>query len=60
MLLVNGRMDGIWRFERRGGKLTVTIEPFVVLKSRVKRAAADEAERLANFMERSLELKWAA
>ena len=58
VLLVDGRMDGVWRFDQKGKRLVVTIEPFVALKTKVKRAAAEEAERVAAFMERELELNW--
>ena len=58
VLLVDGRMDGIWRFDQKGNRLVVTIEPFVELKTRVKRAVGDEAARLAEFMESPLELIW--
>lgn len=58
VLLVDGRMDGIWRFDRKGKRLVIAIEPFVELKAKVKRAAADEAERIAEFMERPLALEW--
>jgi hypothetical protein len=53
-------MDGVWRFERKGTRLVVTIEPFVGLKAKVRRAAGEEAERIAGFMERELELRWTA
>jgi hypothetical protein len=58
VLVVDGRMDGVWRFDQKGKRLVVTIEPFVGLKAKVKRAAGEEAERIAAFMERELELKW--
>jgi hypothetical protein len=56
VLLVDGRLDGVWRFDRKGKRLAVTIEPFTTLPARVRRAAAEEAERLARFMGRDLEL----
>jgi DNA glycosylase AlkZ-like len=28
VLLVDGRMEGVWRHERKGGRLIVDIEPF--------------------------------
>jgi hypothetical protein len=60
VLLVDGRMDGIWRFERKGGRLLVQIEPFLDLRAWVRQRAADEAERLAVFMGRRLDLSWIA
>jgi len=58
VLVVDGRMDGVWRFDRNGKRVVVTIEPFVALKAKVKHAAGEEAERIAEFMERELELIW--
>ena len=58
VLLVDGRLEGVWRFDRKGKNLAVAIEPFTKPPVRVKRAAEDEAERLAEFMDRKLELSW--
>jgi len=58
VLLVNGRMDGIWRHERKGRRLLVQIEPFVDLPSWARQAAEEEAERLAAFLGGRLELSW--
>jgi Winged helix DNA-binding domain len=59
VLLVDGRMDGVWRQETRGRRLQVTIEPFLPLPARARRAAEAEAERLAAFAGGRLELAWA-
>lgn len=59
VLLVNGRMDGVWRSERRGSRLEVTIEPFVKIPAWARKAAEEEAARLAAFIGGSLELTWA-
>ena len=58
-LLVDGRMDGVWSFERKGRRLVVEIEPFVMVAAPARRASADEAERLAAFLGGALELSWA-
>ncbi len=60
VLLVNGRMDGVWRHERKGRRLTVTIEPFGKLPKWVRTGADAEAERLAAFLGGELELSWSA
>ncbi|HEY3015335.1 MAG TPA: winged helix DNA-binding domain-containing protein [Nocardioides sp.] len=60
VLLVNGRMDGVWSHERKGARLAVRIEPFVALPAWARRAAEAEAERLAGFLGGALELTWAA
>jgi Winged helix DNA-binding domain len=60
VLLVGGRMDGVWRQEAKGKRLQVTIEPFTgPPPAWVRRAAEAEAERLATFAGGQLELRWA-
>ncbi|HWC95791.1 MAG TPA: winged helix DNA-binding domain-containing protein [Candidatus Sulfopaludibacter sp.] len=56
VLLVNGMIHGVWRHAVTGGRLEVTIEPFVPLFTRLRRAIAAEAERLAAFLNKPLEL----
>jgi hypothetical protein len=58
VLMVDGRMAGIWRHERTGDRLVVSIEPFAEPPAWVRRAAEEEAERLARFMGGRLELSW--
>lgn len=57
VLLVNGRMDGVWRHEIKGSRIEVTIEPFVKISKWARNAAEEEAERLASFFGGALELK---
>jgi hypothetical protein len=60
VLLVGGRMDGVWRQEARGRRLAVTIEPFTgPPPAWARQAAATEAERLAALAGAELELRWA-
>jgi hypothetical protein len=60
VLLVGGRMDGVWRQETKGRRVQVTIEPFAgPPPTRVRRAAEAEAERLAAWSGGQLELRWA-
>jgi uncharacterized protein YcaQ len=59
VLLVNGRMDGVWRQERKGRRLLIEIQPFVKIPKRARRAAEREAELLAGFGGGGLELTWA-
>jgi hypothetical protein len=58
VLLVDGRMDGVWRQEAKGKRQLVTIEPFVEPPGWVRRAAEAEAERLAAWAGGQLELRW--
>jgi hypothetical protein len=59
VLLVGGRMDGVWRQEAKRGRLRVTIEPFTRLPAWARRGAEGEAERLAAWTGGQLELDWA-
>jgi hypothetical protein len=58
VLLVNGRMDGTWRHEIKGSRVEVVIESFVKTPAWVRRAAGQEAERLATFLGCTLNLTW--
>jgi hypothetical protein len=58
VLLVDGRMDGVWRHGRRGSRLLIQIEPFIEIPAWAQELAEEEAERLASFMDRALELSW--
>ena len=58
VLLVNGRMEGTWRHEVKGSRVEVVIEPFVKAPVWVRRAAGQEAERLAAFLGCTLSLAW--
>jgi len=58
VLLVDGRMEGVWRHEFVRSKVRVVIEPFVRQPTWVKRAAGDEAEKLAEFLGGSAHLRW--
>ncbi len=58
VLLVDGRMEGVWRHERKGGRLIVEVEPFAEQPEWVRRATEEEAERLACFLGGELEFSW--
>ena len=58
VLLVDGRMVGVWRHERKGARLLVRIEPFAKIAARTRAAAEGEAERLAAFTGGALEVSW--
>ena len=58
VLLVNGRMEGTWRHEIKGSRVEVVIEPFVKVPVWARRAAGQEAERLAAFLGCTLSLAW--
>ncbi len=58
VFLVDGRIDGVWRQERKGKRLVVEIEPFAGAPKWVVREAEREAESLASFIGAPLELTW--
>jgi hypothetical protein len=57
VLLVNGRMVGVWRHAQKGRKLTVELEPFGRLPAWARGQLESEAARLADFHDADLELK---
>jgi hypothetical protein len=59
VLCVGGRFEGVWRHERKGRRVLVSIEPFAKLTKRVRAEAEVEAEGLAAFLGGALELSWA-
>ena len=58
VLLVDGRIEGVWSHERARGRLTVQVEPFGELASGVRDGAEGEAVRLAAFFGDELALEW--
>ena len=60
VVCVNGRIEGVWRYERKGRKLEVRVEPFTRRTPKpVREAVGAEAEDLARFMGGELSLSWA-
>ena len=57
VLLVDGRITGVWSHERAGDRLVVEIEPFARLPRAVRTGAEAEAEALAGFLGSKLELR---
>jgi hypothetical protein len=60
VVLVAGRAAGIWERERRGSRLEVRIKPFARLSAATRRAIAEEADRLGEFLDTPAELQVAA
>lgn len=58
VLLVNGLMQGVWRYEIKGSRVEVAIEPFVKAPAWVRSGAEAEAERLAAFLDCKLSVSW--
>ena len=58
VLLVGGRIEGVWWWEKKGTRLSIRFEPFSKQPAWVKKAAEAEATRLATFIEGELETIW--
>ena len=50
VILVNGRMAGVWKHERKGSRLVVELEPFGSLPRWARAQLDAEADRLATFL----------
>lgn len=57
VLLVNGRMAGVWKYQKKGQRLIVSIEPFGRLPAWAGRQIEAETERLAEFLGGDLDLQ---
>lgn len=58
VLLVGGRIEGVWWWERKATRIVVRFEPFTKPPAWVKKEAEAEAERLATFFGDELETSW--
>ncbi len=59
VLLVDGRIAGVWSHERRGPAVAVEVEPFKAVEPWVKAGVEAEANALAAFIGGELQLTWA-
>jgi hypothetical protein len=50
VILVNGRIAGVWKHSRTGGRVVVELEPFEGLPAWAERQVDAEIERLAAFL----------
>ncbi|MFO7323106.1 MAG: winged helix DNA-binding domain-containing protein [Chloroflexota bacterium] len=51
VVLVDGRMVGVWEYEKRRGKVAVTVDLFEPADDRIRAGIQAEAERLGRFLE---------
>jgi Winged helix DNA-binding domain len=58
VLTVDGLLEGVWSWARKGTRLVVGIEPFRRQPAWVRRGAEAEAERLAGYLDADLDLTW--
>ena len=59
VLLVDGRMAGVWSHELRGGRVAITVEPFAPVARDVRAGVEAEAGRLAAFLDGEPDVAWA-
>ncbi len=57
VILIDGRVAGIWSHARKGGKLSVEVTPFEKFPKKVRARIEEEAASLARFLDSSLALK---
>jgi hypothetical protein len=57
VVLVDGRVAGVWSHERKGERLLLTIEPFARPSKAVRDGIEEEAEDVARFLDARLELR---
>jgi hypothetical protein len=60
VLLVDGRIAGVWRLDRKGDGVDVEIEPFEALPDEARERAEARARDLAGFLGGDLALRFAA
>lgn len=58
VLLVNGRMVGVWNHDEKANDVEVVIEPFTKQPKWVVDKVEKEANRLAKFLDKTLKLTW--
>jgi len=59
VLLVDGRMAGVWSHDVGGDRVAIAVEPFAPVGSEVRAGVEAEARRLAAFLGGEPELTWA-
>ncbi len=60
VLLVNGRMTGVWKHACEGRRVRVELEPFGELPAWARSQLRAEGERMATFLGGELDLGWAS
>ncbi|HVO42376.1 MAG TPA: winged helix DNA-binding domain-containing protein [Aggregatilineales bacterium] len=58
VVLVNGETAGVWRYERQGKLLRITVHPFEAFDSPVQRRIAEEAEDIGRFWNTRVSLSY--
>ena len=58
VLLVDGRMAGVWSYDAQGDRVAITVEPFAPVGSEVRTGVEAEAQRLAAFLGGEPDMAW--
>jgi hypothetical protein len=58
VLLVAGKIAGVWRHEKRAQRVMVQIDPFLPLDAAVKKSIQEEADRLGVFLGAPVEVTY--
>jgi uncharacterized protein YcaQ len=58
VILIDGRVAGIWSHKRKGGNLLLAVEPFEKFPKKIQALVEEEAASLARFLDSSLQLKF--
>jgi uncharacterized protein YcaQ len=59
VVLVNGRMEGVWGYDKQRSQVVVTVEMFAPPTARIQRGAEAEAQRLGRFLDTDIKLMYA-
>lgn len=51
VVLVDGRIAGVWKHERNGRRLQVTVSPFAKVSATHRKQIGEEADRLGRFLD---------
>ena len=51
VVLIGGRVAGVWKHENSGARVEVSVEPFSKLSAAHRKAIASEADRLGKFLD---------
>lgn len=60
VVLVGGRIGGVWEYTRKTARTTLTVRMFAPPKARVRKAVVAEAERLDDFLDTDAGVEFAA
>lgn len=57
VLLVDGRIAGVWTYERKGAQLSISVDPFGTVPARVRKALRVEGDRIGAFLGSDVDIK---